>query len=42
MSKAACDIGTPAGQKTAEEQNLHQTRCEGYVRDAAAILEEVL
>ena len=37
-----CDIGTPEGQKTAEEMNLHKTRCEDYVRDAAAILEEIL
>jgi C_GCAxxG_C_C family probable redox protein len=37
-----CDIGTPAGQKTAEEQDLHKTRCEEFVRDAAAILEELL
>jgi len=37
-----CDIGTPEGQKIAEEKNLHKTRCEDYVRDAAAILEEIL
>jgi C_GCAxxG_C_C family probable redox protein len=37
-----CDIGTPEGQKTAQERNLHKTRCEDYVRDAVAILEEIL
>jgi C_GCAxxG_C_C family probable redox protein len=37
-----CDIGTPAGQKEAEERKLHQTRCEDFVRDAAALLEEIL
>lgn len=37
-----CDIGTPEGQKRAEELKLHQTKCEGYVRDAAAFLEELL
>lgn len=37
-----CDIGTPEGQKRAEELKLHQTKCEDYVRDAAVILEELL
>ena len=37
-----CDIGTPEGQKQAETQKLHQTKCEDFVRDAAAILEELL
>lgn len=37
-----CDIGTPEGQKAAEEQNLHKTRCEDYVREAAVILEKIL
>jgi C_GCAxxG_C_C family probable redox protein len=37
-----CDIGTPEGQKKAEDLNLHKTRCEDYVRDAAAMLEEIL
>jgi C_GCAxxG_C_C family probable redox protein len=37
-----CDIGTPEGQKRADELKLHQTKCEDYVRDAAAILEELL
>jgi C_GCAxxG_C_C family probable redox protein len=37
-----CDIGTPEGQKRAEELNLHKTKCEEYVRDAVALLEEIL
>lgn len=37
-----CDIGTPEGQKTAERLNLHRTKCEDYVRDAAVLLEEIL
>jgi C_GCAxxG_C_C family probable redox protein len=37
-----CDIGTPEGQKQAEALKLHQTKCEDLVRDAAAILEELL
>lgn len=37
-----CDIGTPEGSKQAEERKLHQTRCEDYVRDVAALLEEIL
>jgi C_GCAxxG_C_C family probable redox protein len=37
-----CDIGTPEGQKQAEEGKLHQTKCEEFVRDAAALLEEIL
>ena len=37
-----CDIGTPEGRKKAEELNLHKTRCEDYVRDAVALLEEIL
>jgi C_GCAxxG_C_C family probable redox protein len=37
-----CDIGTAEGQKRAEELKLHQTKCEDLVRDAAAILEELL
>jgi len=37
-----CDIGTPEGQKKAEELKLHQTRCEALVRDAVVILEEIL
>jgi len=37
-----CDIGTPEGQKRAEEQNLHKTKCEDFVRDAVALLEEIL
>ncbi len=37
-----CDIGTPEGQRQAEERKLHQTKCEELVRDAAALLEEIL
>jgi C_GCAxxG_C_C family probable redox protein len=37
-----CDIGTPEGQKQAEERKLHQTKCEELVRDAAVLLEEIL
>ena len=37
-----CDIGTPAGQKEADDKNLHRTICEELVRDAAALLEEIL
>lgn len=37
-----CDIGTPEGQKKADELKLHRTNCEAYVRDAVALLEELL
>lgn len=37
-----CDIGTPEGQKLAEDRKLHQTICERLVRDAAVLLEEIL
>jgi C_GCAxxG_C_C family probable redox protein len=37
-----CDLSTPEGQKKIDELKLHQTRCEDLVRDAAAILEEIL
>ena len=37
-----CDIGTPAGQKEADDKDLHRTVCEKLVRDAAALLEEIL
>jgi C_GCAxxG_C_C family probable redox protein len=37
-----CDLGTPEGRKKADELKLHQTVCEGLVRDAAALLEELL
>jgi len=37
-----CDISTPEGQDRADELKLHQTKCEDFVRDAAAILEELL
>jgi len=37
-----CDIGTAEGMKQAEARKLHQTKCEDFVRDAAAFLEELL
>ncbi|MGB8958988.1 MAG: C-GCAxxG-C-C family protein [Candidatus Aminicenantales bacterium] len=37
-----CDLGTPEGQKRVDELKLHQTKCEAFVRDAAALLEELL
>ncbi len=37
-----CDLGTPEGQKRIESMKLHQTKCEDFVRDAAAMLEELL
>jgi C_GCAxxG_C_C family probable redox protein len=37
-----CDIATPEGQKTIEEKKLHQTVCEGLIRDAVGILEAIL
>jgi C_GCAxxG_C_C family probable redox protein len=37
-----CDLGTAEGQKKIEELRLHQAKCETFVRDAAAILEEIL
>jgi C_GCAxxG_C_C family probable redox protein len=37
-----CDIGTPEGQKQADERKLHRTKCEDYVRDAVALLQEIL
>jgi C_GCAxxG_C_C family probable redox protein len=37
-----CDIGTPEGQKIADERHLHETRCEALIVDAVAILERIL
>ncbi len=37
-----CDIGTAAGQKEIEDKKLHQTVCEGLIRDAADILDRIL
>lgn len=37
-----CDVGTAEGQKVIEERRLHQTRCEPLIRDAVAILEDLL
>ena len=36
-----CDISTHEGHEAAKAQNLFATRCSGYVRDAAEILEEI-
>ncbi len=37
-----CDIGTPEGRAYSQENRLSSTICTKLVRDAAAILEEVL
>ena len=37
-----CDIGSPEGQKAIDEKKLHQTVCEGLIRDAAEILDRIL
>ena len=37
-----CEIGTPEQAKDAKEKQLFATICQGVVRDAAAILEELL
>jgi C_GCAxxG_C_C family probable redox protein len=37
-----CDIGTPEGLASAEEQNLFETRCPRFVRDAAEIVEQLI
>ena len=37
-----CDIATLEGQKTIEDKKLHQTVCEDLIRDAAAILDQIL
>ncbi|MGE5577090.1 MAG: C-GCAxxG-C-C family protein [Syntrophothermus sp.] len=37
-----CDLTTPEGRQKAEEQDVHNTRCTGYVKRAAEILEELL
>ncbi len=36
------DLGTPEGRTKIDEQRLHQTKCEDFVRDAAELLEELL
>jgi C_GCAxxG_C_C family probable redox protein len=36
------DIGTPEGRAQAKEANLFATRCDSYIRDAVAILEQML
>lgn len=37
-----CDLSTPEGRKAANEGDLFKTLCPKFVRDAAAILEEIL
>ncbi len=37
-----CDIGTPAGQKMAQEQGLYKRICPKLVKDAAEIVEGML
>lgn len=37
-----CDIGTPEGSELARDQDLYTTRCRGFVRDAAEIVEGML
>jgi C_GCAxxG_C_C family probable redox protein len=36
------DIGTPEGLQAARDRNLFKTRCPGYVKAAAGIVEELL
>ena len=37
-----CDIHTPDGKQFAIDHNLFETRCRGFVRDAADIVESLL
>lgn len=37
-----CDLGTAEGMNYAKEAKLFETRCPGFIRDAAEILEELL
>jgi len=37
-----CDIATPEGAQRMKELNLHQTICAGLVKDAVAIVEQML
>ena len=37
-----CDPGTPEGQASIKERNLHNTLCTKLVQDAAAILEDMM
>ena len=37
-----CNITTPEGKETANQQNLFKTVCPKFVEDAAAILEEMI
>ncbi len=36
-----CDLRTPDGRKTFEEQNLHATKCVTFVRDASSLVEAI-
>lgn len=37
-----CDISTPEGMKFAKEQNLIDTLCPKFIRDATEIIEQIL
>jgi hypothetical protein len=37
-----CDLSTPEGRQAAKEKNLYATVCNGFVRDAAKILNALL
>ena len=37
-----CDIGTPAGMRKIQAENLFATRCTKFVEDAAEIAEELM
>jgi C_GCAxxG_C_C family probable redox protein len=37
-----CDLGTAEGMNYAKEAKFFETRCPGFIRDAAEILEELL
>jgi C_GCAxxG_C_C family probable redox protein len=37
-----CDLSAPEGRKRAKEAGLHSSRCPGFVRAAAEILERLL
>lgn len=37
-----CDLSTPEGVKSANDQNVFKTKCPNFVRDAAKIVEELI
>ena len=37
-----CDLATPQGLTKARAENRFRTRCDGFVRDAALMLEDIL